>query len=50
MVLDSSAVLAILQNEPEASAFAMRIERAERVPGDDFTLTDLPSADPATDA
>ena len=31
MVLDSSAVLAILQNEPEASAFALRIERAERV-------------------
>ena len=31
MVLDSSAVLAILQNEPEASAFALCIERSERV-------------------
>jgi ribonuclease VapC len=31
MVLDSSAVLAILQGEPEAGAFALSIERAERV-------------------
>ncbi len=31
MVIDSSAVLAILRTNPEASAFALRVERAERV-------------------